>query len=171
MATTTQWEQAGGTVNLLTTELNSLANNTGVVSSVGGSSGVYDNTVGGTSNLVGYTHAKLMLLLKAGAAAWTAGGCVKLWFLETVDGTNYEYYTTSAGPTREPDAVFFPAAITTDQYVPATVGQRVSGERPGLVELPPGTWKVFAMSVGLGQAMASSANTVVAMAYALTTQP
>lgn len=155
----TTLKRAVGTTTLLLSgaDLNSMANNTGILSSANGTSGQFTNVAG--SGFDGATHCKLSLLLKAGAAAWTAGGCLKLWFLHNVN-SQYEYYTTSGGVPREPDAVFYPAAITADQYLMGLDGCKPPGERSAIIPLPTGTWKVFVMSVGLGQALASSANTV-----------
>lgn len=155
----TTLKRAVGTTTLLLSgaDLNSMANNTGILSSVNGTAGVFTNVA--ASGFDGAPWCKLSLLLKAGAAAWTAGGCLKLWFLHSVN-SQYEYYTTSGGVPREPDAVFYPEAITSDQYLMGMAGDKPAGQRSPIIHLPTGTWKVFAMSVGLGQALAAAANTV-----------
>lgn len=155
----TTLKRAVGTTTLLLSgaDLNSMPNNTGILSSVNGTAGVFTNIAG--SGLEGATHCKLSLLLKAGAAAWTAGGCLKLWFLHNVN-SQYEYYTTSGGVPREPDAVFYPQPISSDQYLMGMTGNAEAGKRSPVVELPAGTWKVFTMSVNLGQALAAASNTV-----------
>jgi hypothetical protein len=155
----TTLKRAVGTTTLLLSgaDLNSMANNTGVLSSVNGTSGQFVNVAG--SGFDGYTHCKLSLLLKAGAAAWTAGGCLKLWFVHYVN-SQYEYYSTSAGLPREPDAVFYPAAIASDQYLMGMDGDKPPGERTPVIDMPAGTWKLFVMNVGLGQALAAASNTV-----------
>ena len=79
MATTTQL--SGSIPTLISTGLNSLANNTGVTGSAYSSGG-------------GYLMAELQLDVTFGSAP-SAGTCVAVWFLRAIDGTNYE--TTTGG--------------------------------------------------------------------------
>jgi hypothetical protein len=153
MATTTRLSQ-GTAVTLMTTELNSLANGTGVVSSVNGSSGVFTSTSGGgTTNLGGYLFGKFELVLAAPAAAFSAGA-VNVWFLQTVDGTNYEDGSASLTPKRPPDLTFYPQATASAQRIVVTA------------PLPVGAWKVLVLPLGLGSGavLASSGNTLKVIA-------
>lgn len=148
MATTLQMLEQGTAVSLLTTELNSLANNTNVVSSVGGSSGVFDN-VQATSNLNAYVRAKVELVLAAYTGTPTASSAVYLWFLKNIDGSNYEDGGSSVTPARNPDAVI-PVSAT------------ASGPQRVIVEcwVPVGLFKVLARNAGTGITFAASGNTV-----------
>ena len=97
---------------LLSTELNSLANN---ALAVPASSGYYDNTIGQTGN--GYTIAELELVVTFGTAPTVNTG-VSLWFCLSQDGTNYETgYNASVTPARLPDCVFPLLAVTTLQRI------------------------------------------------------
>ena len=153
MATTSRLNKSTA-VSLLTTELNSLANGTGVVSSVGGTSGVFTSTNGGgTSNLDGFLFGKYELVLAAPAAAFTAGA-VNVWFLQTVDGTNYEDGSASLIPKRQPDLTFYVQASASAQRIIVTA------------PLPVGAWKVLLLPLGLGSGatFASSGNTLKVLA-------
>src|SRR4051812_15932859 len=99
-----QVEQASA-VTLLGSELNNLANNTMCAA---GSALV--NTVG-TANTDGYVRAKVELLLAAYTGTPTAGAAVYVWFLKTLDGSNYEDGSASVTPARAPDLVI-PVAAT-----------------------------------------------------------
>lgn len=134
----------GSVATLMTTELNSLANNGTAISSVA-SSGVYDNTVGGAGD--GYTLADVELVVTYGSAP-TANTGVSVWFLSVPDGTNYEDGSGSITPGRMPDAVFPLRAVTTAQRI----GRRIA--------LPWGPFKTLAKNDGTGQAMAASGNTL-----------
>lgn len=156
--TTKKWV-VGSTVRVMSgADINSIANNTGAISTVDGTSGVFTNVASGTFD--GYEKCKAMLLLKAGVAAWQTGACVKLWFVSQIDGTNYEYFTTSGGVPRTPDIEFYPQPITSDQYVPGENPKEEPGKRSQLMDLPPGTWKVFVLMVGMGQSTAAAANEI-----------
>jgi len=80
MATTEKY-LLGSQSNLLTTELNSLANNGTAIGSA------YDNTVGQTGD--GYALCDLEIVCTYGSAP-TANTGVSFWFIGTQDGTNYE---------------------------------------------------------------------------------
>lgn len=154
MSTTSRLNKATA-VTLLTTELNGLANGTGVVSSVGGSSGVFTSTNGGgTTHLDGFMFGKFELVLAAPAVAFTAGA-VNVWLLQTVDGTNYEDGSPAVAPKRPPDVTFFPQASASAQRIIV----------PN-VPLPVGAWKVLALPLGLGggAALAASGNTLKVLA-------
>lgn len=134
--------QISGTLQtLMTTELNSLANNALVVSSVAGASGVI------TLTSSGYPQALCELVVTFGTAP-TANTTVNIWFLTDADGTNFEDGSSSVTPTRNPDVIFVVRAVNTAQRIQK------------LCRLPVGTFKVLALNNGTGQAFAASANTV-----------
>ena len=137
----TQTQITGTIQTVLTTELNSLANNALVVSSVAGASGVI------TLTSTGYPMALCELVVTYGTAP-TANSTVQIWFLTDADGTNFEDGSSSITPTRNPDVIFALRAVTT--------AQRVSK----MCKLPPTTFKVLAYNNGTGQSMAASGNTV-----------
>lgn len=132
---------SGTNQTVMTSELNSLANNASVVSSVAGASGVI------TLTSTGYLQALCELLVTFGTNP-TANSTINVWFLTASDGTNFEDGSSSVIPQRNPD-VFFPMrAVTTAQRIAK------------LCKLPVGTFKVLVQNNGTGQAMASSGNTV-----------
>lgn len=125
----------GTNTNVLTTELNSLANNS--------------NALGSTITLsnTGFRFGELELLVTFGVAP-TANTAVTVWLLREVDGTNFEDGGASVTPTRLPDAVFPLRAVTTAQRIIVPV------------DLPPGNFKALLRNDGTGQAMAASGNTL-----------
>lgn len=129
----------GSQTTLLSTGLNSLANNSLAVSSA------YDNTQGQTGD--GYTLCDLELVVTYGTAPG-AGTGVSVWLLGSQDGTNYEDGDASTTPSRPPDFVFPLRAVTTAQRI----------IRRGLV--PWGLMKALLKNDGTGVAMASSGNTL-----------
>jgi hypothetical protein len=129
----------GSQTNLLTTELNSLANNGTALGSA------YDNTVGQTGD--GYTLCDVELVVTYGSAP-TANTGVTLWMLATQDGTNYEDGDNSTTPARLPECVFPLRAVTSAQRIIRRIW------------LPWGKFKPLVKNDGTGQAMASSGNTV-----------
>jgi hypothetical protein len=87
--------------NLLTTELESLASGSVIVSSVGGSSGLFTN-----SNTAQAILAELYLMLgnPGIGSALSSGANLAGWFLTSPDGgTTFE--STSAAPPRAPDFI------------------------------------------------------------------
>lgn len=142
-----QTEQ-GTPVTLLTTELNSLANNSNQISSVGGTSGVFSNTQG-TSNFDGYVRGKVEFVMAAYTGTPAVNSGLSLWFIKSVDGTNYDDGGSSVTPIRAPDVFIQVRALTSGP-------QRIIRE----CWVPVGTWKVLARNEGTGITWASSANTV-----------
>jgi len=127
-----------GTIQtLLTTELNSLANNTNAIS---GSAITFTNA--------GHLQAEIELVVTFGTAP-TANTCLTLWLLREVDGTNYEDGGSSVTPGRAPDAFFPLRAVTTAQRIIMPI-----------TNMPPGTAYVLVRNDGTGQTTAASANTV-----------
>jgi putative methionine-R-sulfoxide reductase with GAF domain len=144
MATTIlKMTEHSAVVSLLTTELNSLANNTNTAAGAAVTNAV------GQSNLDGYTRGKVELVLAAYTGTPTANTCVKVWFLKTIDGTNYEDGSASVTPARRPDVVIPVGAI-------ASGPQRVTVE----CWMPVGTFKPMARNDGTGITFAASGNTV-----------
>lgn len=142
MSTTTTNLQ--GTVQtVLSTELNSLANNA--------------LTLGAaiTPTSAGYLLAAVELVATFGSAP-TANTGVSLWFLTDPDGTNYEDGGSGVTPARTPDVVLPVRAVTTAQRV----------VRRDIL-LPPGTFKALILNDGTGAAMAASGNTVKIRPYTL----
>lgn len=69
----------------------------------------------------GERHRWLALDLQArGAAAFSAGAYVNVWFLHPTDGTNYEDGSDSVTPAKPPDAVLYLRAVNTQQRVGVT---------------------------------------------------
>lgn len=129
----------GSVTTLLSTGLNSLANNSLAISSA------FDNTQGQTGD--GYTLVDLELVVTFGTNP-TANTGVSIWFLGAPDGTNYEDGGTSTTPARAADAVI-PVAVSTSAQ---RIVQRVT--------LPAGLLKVLLKNDGTGQAFAASGNTL-----------
>jgi hypothetical protein len=140
---------AGSVTTLLSTELNSLANNASVLSSVGGSSGVFDNTIGNSGVSNGYFLGDVEMVCAAFGSAPTANTALNVWFLQTIDGTNYEDGSSSITPVRPPNVAF--------QFQASTNAQRLIQLS---IPLPAGKFKVLAQNNGSGQTMAGSGNTI-----------
>jgi hypothetical protein len=133
MATTTTL--VSGTFQaLLTTELNSLANNATTAPSAAYSAGA------------GYIMAEVELVATFGTAPAANTGC-SVWFLEQPNAT-YEDGSATVTPARPPDVVM--------PLRPVTTAQRVT--RRCLI--PPGTFKALLLNDGSGQTMAASGNTL-----------
>lgn len=132
-------------LTLQSTELNSLANGSVALSSVGGSSGKFTN-----ANTGGAIWAELFLTLGAIGSALSPGANLAGWFILSSDsGSTYE--KSSVAPARPPNFLIpLPATIITaaDQFPSA-----------GKVLLPSVQFKVLLQNNG-GQSLASSANTL-----------
>ncbi len=148
MATVRKWKYAGTPVSLLTTELNTALSGTGYLSS-----SFTNLDGGGTSNLDGYTSGKFELVLATGNTISNAGA-VLVYFIQQMDGTNFEDGGSSVIPNGDPDITFFPRNVTT--------AQRIVVEAP----MPAGVWKVLLYPTNLGAAaqFASSGNTLKVLA-------
>lgn len=147
---TTQEYLLGSIATLLSTELNSLASSSGltagVISSVGGSSGIFDNTAGGA--LGGYVLGRIELVLAAPAGALTASTAAYIWFVRTADGTNYEDGGAAVIPAKPADVVIPVRAVSTAQRIEIDV-----------VFLPFSKFYVL-LAQNTGQTWAASGNTV-----------
>jgi hypothetical protein len=127
----------GTAQTLLSTELNSLANN---------ANAVHASSV--TISSAGFLRCELELLVTFGTAP-TANTTVNVWLLHELDGSNFEDGSGSITPLRVPDAFFALRAVTTAQRIIF------------VAELPPGTTiRPLLRNDGTGQAMASSGNTL-----------
>lgn len=102
-----------------------------------------------TSNWNGYVRGKLELVLAAYTGTPTTGTGVSVWFVKTLDGSNYEDGSTGNQPARMPD-----------RFIP--VRALASGPQRVIVEclVPVGTFKVLAKNDGTGITFASTNNTV-----------
>lgn len=139
--------QVSSSQALMTTELNSLANNALVISSVNGTSGVFANVSG--SGTGGYLYGRLVLFLSTFGSAPTANSAIDVWFLVSADGTNYESGSASITPARPPDYSFPVIAQTAAQYV------------NGIVPLPiTANYKVLVRNNATGQSLAATLNTL-----------
>src|SRR5271157_1471596 len=141
MANVVQYYDLGSVTSLMTTELNSLASSAGLtagaISSVGGTSGLFNNVYSG-GGLAGFTQGIFELYLPAPAGTLTAGTGAFVWFLNEVDGTHYEDGSASVVPARRPDLIIPVRAISTAQRIDV-VGN-----------LPPNQWYVL-ISQNTGQ--------------------
>lgn len=151
MTTTTEYLLQGTPTSVLTTELNGLADGSYALSSSS-----YNN-VGATANFNGYTEAEVEIFLAAPSATFAANSYVYLYFIKSLDSTNFE---DSAGPlvsqqgallsAQQPDYQWPIRAIATSQRIVRKVW------------LPPGYFQVMLGNIqGSGtQALAASGNTV-----------
>lgn len=98
-------------LELMSTELDSLGSGSVIISSVGGSSGVFNN-----SNTGQGLFAVLQFIEGTGGTqpTCTAGGNLAIWFLQTL-ATTYE--STTVAPPRAPDAIIplYVGALTAGQ--------------------------------------------------------
>src|SRR4051812_19407209 len=97
MSDTTEKFVLGSQASLITTGMNSLANNALVAGAA------WDNTQGQTGD--GYTLCDVELVCTYGSAP-TANTGVSVWLLSSQDGSNYEDGSASVTPARLPDIVF-----------------------------------------------------------------
>ena len=131
-------KNARGTIKTaLSTELNSMSNNTNVLSSAI----AFETADQGMR----FVEGELCVTFGTNPTANTA---VSVWLLRELDGTNYEDGGTSVTPTRPPDMIFTVRAVTTAQRIVA------------VCDLPPGVPKALIRNDGTGQAIASSGNTL-----------
>lgn len=129
----------GTSTQLLTTGLNSMANNALVLSSA------YDNTQGQAGD--GAVLAEFELVIASMGGTPTANTALVLWAIQSLDGTNYEDGDSSTTPAKLPLCTFPIRAVST--------AQRITRYR---IPLPPGLSKYLLKNDGTGQALASSGN-------------
>ena len=130
----------GTAATVLTTELNSLANNTQDVST-----STYDNRVGYSGD--GSSRALVEAVFTYDTAP-TAYTFLSVWFLRLIDGTNYEDGSSSITPSRPPDVSIPVRAVTSAQRVTLAA------------TLPPGKFYTLVRNDGTGQTLASSGNVI-----------
>lgn len=134
-------DTSGGTITLLSTDLNSLANNTGVL--------------GAARSAEAFLYADLELNVTFGTNP-TANSLVEVYLVRAIDGTNYEDTTTAAtaaGPANGFVGGFPVRAVTT--------AQRIALPK---VELPAMDYKWMVINK-TGQTMAASGNTLTMKRY------
>lgn len=134
MAVTSHKAYSQTATSILTTELNSLANNANTAAS---------SAVDNTSALDLFVD--LELVLAAQGSARSSGAIVSVFMVHALDGTNYDDVNET---TAELVAVFPLDAATSAR-------RRTVRDVP----VPPGLFKFFARN-GTGQTLAASANTV-----------
>ncbi len=144
----------GTQATLLSTELNALADNALVISSVIASSGVYNNTAGsGVSSTTGDGYKRGLLCLSNASLAGvpTAGGTYDVWFLKSIDAgsSNFEDGSASITPKRAPDASF---AVDTSRST--AVVQEIE------VPVPATYFKILFRNNATGRALNATTNTV-----------
>lgn len=132
---------SGTSQTILSTELNSLANNARALGSAI------------TLTSADYVRSLVELYISGMGGTPTANTCFRLWLLRTVDATNYEDGDSSTTPLRRADQ-FFPIRATSG-------AQRIIQE----LWLPPGTFKALLLNDATGQALAASSNTVKLLPY------
>jgi hypothetical protein len=140
--------------NLMTTELNALASGANVISSVGGSSGVFTQTNFG-NGIFGAVHFKA-----GGAFTVVAGGYLAGWFLYSPDGSSFERVTAAVDLPRPPDFI-----------IPLPTGATVTNDvfqSSGLCRLPWWSTKIY-LGNRTGVALSASGHVIqcapVAIAY------
>ena len=127
----------GTATTVLSTGLNSLANNALVASSA----------ITLSTGEPGYQRCEAELVVTYGTAPTANTACV-VWLLREIDGTNYEDGSSTVTPSRNPDLVFPLRAVTTAQRIVVTG------------DLPPGSFVALLRNDSTGQAMAASGNTL-----------
>ena len=132
-------------LTLMSTELASLASGSAALSSVGGTGGVFTN-----SNTGQVIWAPLVLTLGSTAGAFQTGANLSCWFLQSLDGVNFE--TGTVAPPRAPDVVF-PLPATALAAAATFLSQ-------GLVRIPALNFKVLCQN-NSGQPLNAFGNLVV----------
>lgn len=139
---------------LLSTELNGLPVGDIVVGSA------VDN-VQGTANLDGYQWGTLELVLATPPAAIAGGAVVSVWFLRSVDGTNFEQNSSTATfPVRPADVVFFTVEGSAAQRLIGTAESDGELGRVPRVPIPVGKFKPLLYAPAVGTVLAATGNTL-----------
>jgi hypothetical protein len=137
VATTTKY-LVGSIATLMSTGLNTLANNALVLGSA------YDNS----TDLYPMAELEFAQTTAFGTAP-TANTGLSIWFLRAPDGTNYEDGGTGLTPSRPPDRV-----------IPLEAQNSTAQRITVLVAIPPGTFKPLLKNDGTGQAFPATGNTL-----------
>ena len=143
-ATTLNLIEQGTSTDLLTTELNSLADNT--LSSAGSAV----NNVFATSNFNGYPYGSIQFTMAAYTGTPSAGAALLLWFLKSIDGGSTYEDSTSARPA---DVIIPIGAV-------ASGPQKITEQ---FIRLPVGYFKPIAKTSGIGLTLAASGNKVTVL--------
>lgn len=145
MATNFLYGAAGTGINLLTTELNSLAT---------GSGSAAGPAIDNTSNK--YQVGRLELKIASNSLAFTAASFVKVFFIPRMsDGTNYPTYTSGASY-KLAEGNYLAGIININ---PATQSSNVVYEILDYVNIPQGFYKSILVSAA-GVTLPSSGNTL-----------
>jgi hypothetical protein len=132
--------------NIMSTELNALANGSSATSSVGGTSGVFSQT-NTSQGIWGAAH-----FLAGGAFTPTAGGFIAGWFLYSPDGgTTFEKVVASTDLPR-------PADFVIPLFASAYAANDIS-QSSGLIRLPWWSFKLFVVNHA-GAALAATSNLI-----------
>ena len=140
-----QVDRVGAPLTVMTTELNSLGNGSGVISSVVGGNGIITNAA--EMDL----YADFALTMQFGAVP-TAGYPVELFIVRSLDGITFDD-TSSAPPAKAYGDTFPVRAVTTVQTIIIP-----------MVELPPANFKVYIRNSS-GQAMVAANNVLKMLPY------
>lgn len=140
--TTTRHSAYGSLTDVLTTELDGLANNT---NSTNGP------IVNNSANRL--LHADMVVNLAAIGAGRSAGGTLAIFMLRALDGVTWD---TISDTLAEPVAVIPLEA--------STAAQQASRAN---IPVPPGLFRFFARNNGTGQALAASGNAVRVRLHAI----
>ena len=132
--------------NLMSTELNSLASGNTALSSVGGTSGVFDQSNTGAS-LWG-----LVSFISGGSFTPAAPNYLEGWWNTKADNSGYEKTASNAAQSRAPDFVIPLIAA-------AYASSDVSMCQGGIVRIPSVPFKVFVRSQA-GATMPASGNLI-----------
>lgn len=131
----------GTIATLLSTELNSLANNTNAISTT-----AYNNVQGGGGG-DGFVECEVELTVNFSVAP-SANSGFSVWFLASPDGTNYEDGGASVTPSRLPNVVFPLRAVTGVQRITRRTFA------------PAGIFHTLQRNNATGQTIAASGNTL-----------
>lgn len=141
MASIGKWNAPSSPVSLLTTDLNSLANNTLSAASA---------AVNNDTDLNIYADFELVLA----SLSPTAGAYVSIYILEAIDGTNYPEATALRLKTTQ-------LLLTIPLDTTATTAQRIAARN---ITLPPGKFKIV-LDNQAGVALGASGNTLKMLPY------
>ena len=136
-----QWTKKTTSVVRLTAELNNLGPN-----GFSAQSANIDNTIG-VANIDGFTWCRIEAQVSHGANP-NPNAAVYVWFIKTIDGTNFDDAPTGSFITGPPQAT-----------IPITQGKL--GTRQSVdAACPFGLFRIVVQNAGSGQTWAASGNTV-----------